>query len=128
MCDLLTVQDSNIVQVALNGLENILKTGNQYKTKPNPYAVLIEECYGELKLNLIRNPSNVLLLLYFSGLDKIEFLQSHDKMEIYEKVFHIIQTYFGNDDEEDAAVAPQTENNQFQFTTDQQVPMDGFQF
>ncbi|XP_063706823.1 importin subunit alpha-7 [Culicoides brevitarsis] len=108
MCDLLTVQDSNIVQVALNGLENILKTGNHHKIKPNPYAVLVEECYG---------------------LDKIEFLQSHEKMEIYEKAFHIIQTYFGNDEEEDAAVAPQTENNQFQFNTDQQVPMDGgFQF
>lgn len=108
MCDLLTVQDSNIVQVALNGLENILKIGNNHKIKPNPYAVLVEECYG---------------------LDKIEFLQSHEKMEIYEKAFHIIQTYFGNDEEEDAAVAPQTENNQFQFSTDQQVPMDGgFQF
>lgn len=46
MCDLLTVQDSNIVQVALNGLENILKAGNQHKIKPNPYAVLVEECYG----------------------------------------------------------------------------------
>lgn len=48
MCDLLTVQDSNIVQVALNGLENILKAGNQQKTKPNMYAVMIEECYGKL--------------------------------------------------------------------------------
>lgn len=46
MCELLTVMDANIVQVALNGLENILKSGEQCYQKPNPYAVLIEECYG----------------------------------------------------------------------------------
>lgn len=47
MCELLTVMDPNIVQVALNGLENILKSGEQCFQKPNPYAVLIEECYGK---------------------------------------------------------------------------------
>lgn len=46
MCELLTVVDSQIIQVALNGLENILKAGDLDKTKPNPYAVFIEECYG----------------------------------------------------------------------------------
>lgn len=48
MCELLNVMDSKIVQVALNGLDNILKAGELHNTKPNPYAVLIEECYGEL--------------------------------------------------------------------------------
>lgn len=48
MCDLLTVMDANIVQVSLNGLENILKSGEQCYQKPNPYAVLIEECYGKV--------------------------------------------------------------------------------
>ena len=46
-----------LVQVALNGLENILRLGEQeVKTSggPNPYAVIIEEVFG---------------------LDKIEFLQ-----------------------------------------------------
>lgn len=47
MCELLTVMDANIVQVALNGLENILKSGEQCYQKPNPYAVQIEECYGQ---------------------------------------------------------------------------------
>lgn len=47
MCELLTVMDPKIVTVALNGLENILKAGNQQQTKPNPYAVMIEECYGK---------------------------------------------------------------------------------
>ena len=57
MCDLLTVMDSKIVQVALNGLENILRFGEQESKNSggsNPYAVIIEEVFG---------------------LDKIEFLQ-----------------------------------------------------
>lgn len=50
LCDLLTVMDSKIVQVALNGLENILRLGeqeaNQSGTGINPYCSLIEEAYG----------------------------------------------------------------------------------
>lgn len=42
--------DSKIVQVALNGLENILRLGeqeaNQSGTGINPYCSLIEEAYG----------------------------------------------------------------------------------
>jgi len=42
--------DSKIVQVALNGLENILRLGEteaKQHNGSNPYAVMIEECYGE---------------------------------------------------------------------------------
>lgn len=50
MCDLLTVMDSKIVQVSLNGLENILRLGEQESkqngTGINPYCALIEEAYG----------------------------------------------------------------------------------
>lgn len=52
LCDLLTVMDSKIVQVALNGLENILRLGEQEAkqenngTGVNPYCSLIEEAYG----------------------------------------------------------------------------------
>uniref|UniRef100_A0A3Q4HXB6 Karyopherin alpha 5 (importin alpha 6) n=1 Tax=Neolamprologus brichardi TaxID=32507 RepID=A0A3Q4HXB6_NEOBR len=50
MCDLLTVMDSKIVQVSLNGLENILRLGEQEAkqngTGINPYCALIEEAYG----------------------------------------------------------------------------------
>lgn len=50
LCDLLTVMDTKIVQVALNGLDNILRLGEQDAKAlagVNPYAVLIEECYGK---------------------------------------------------------------------------------
>lgn len=50
LCDLLTVMDSKIVQVALNGLENILRLGEQEAKQSgsgiNPYCSLIEEAYG----------------------------------------------------------------------------------
>lgn len=50
LCDLLTLMDSKIVQVALNGLENILRLGDLEAKRGagiNPYCALIEEAYGE---------------------------------------------------------------------------------
>jgi importin subunit alpha-1 len=97
LCDLLTVMDAKIVQVALSGLENILRFGDQEckETGTNPYAVQIEECYG---------------------LDKIEFLQSHDNLDIYQKSFDIIAHYFGSE-EDDASLAPavDAQGQQFEF-------------
>lgn len=49
LCDLLTLMDSKIVQVALNGLENILRLGELEAKRGggiNPYCALIEEAYG----------------------------------------------------------------------------------
>lgn len=50
LCDLLTLMDSKIVQVALNGLENILRLGELEAKRGkgiNPYCALIEEAYGK---------------------------------------------------------------------------------
>ncbi|XP_048468857.1 importin subunit alpha-7-like [Rhincodon typus] len=110
LCDLLTVMDSKIVQVALNGLENILRLGEQEAkqngTGINPYCSLIEEAYG---------------------LDKIEFLQSHENQEIYQKAFDLIEHYFGVE-EEDSSIAPQVDETAQQFLFQQQeAPMEGFQ-
>lgn len=49
LCELLTVMDVKIIQVALNGLENILRLGEQdavHNHGVNPYCVLIEQCFG----------------------------------------------------------------------------------
>ena len=44
---MLTVQDSRIVIITLEGLENVLKVGqNDAKGGVNPYSLLIEEAYG----------------------------------------------------------------------------------
>lgn len=72
--------------MAINGLEHILKVGDADAKStggPNPYAAIVEEC---------------------GGLDKIEFLQQHENVEIYLKAFEIIERYFGTDDADDTNV------------------------
>lgn len=98
LCDLLSIQDTKVVEVALNGLDNILKLGqhdSRLNGTPNPYALKIEEC---------------------GGLDKIEFLQGHQNEKIYKKTFQIIETYFSTE-EEDTGLMPQVDvkNQQFEF-------------
>ncbi|XP_011193831.2 importin subunit alpha-7 [Zeugodacus cucurbitae] len=106
MCDFLTVVDSDIVQVALNALENILKAGEKFAARPNPYAIAIEEC---------------------GGLDKIEYLQSHENRDIYCKSFYIIEQYFNNE-EEDSRVAPTEEEMHYTFNPNMATPKGGFLF
>lgn len=90
LCELLTVNDARIVTVALEGLENILKYGEQMKKMPgsngvNPYAQLIEDA---------------------EGLDKIEGLQDHPAEELYEKAVQILENYFDIDEGEDQNLTP----------------------
>lgn len=67
------------------------------------------------------------MLFCAPGLDKIEFLQSHENQEIYQKAFDLIEHYFGVE-EEDATIAPQVDQNQDQYIFQQQHgPMDRFQ-
>ncbi|XP_055500242.1 importin subunit alpha-5 isoform X2 [Leucoraja erinacea] len=111
LCDLLTVMDAKIVQVSLNGLENILRLGEQEAkqngTGINPYCALIEEAYG---------------------LDKIEFLQSHENQDVYQKAFDLIEHYFGTEEEEDTSIVPQVDLNQQQYIFQpHEAQMEGFQ-
>ena len=122
--------DAKIIQVALSGLENILRLGHQEaKTTsgPNPYALLIEECYGNWWCTTQIANDNCLILVL--GLDKIEFLQSHENMEIYQKAFNIIETYFGSE-EEDTKLAPSVDphGQQFNFSASEQQPPQSFDF
>ncbi|KAJ3170045.1 Importin alpha subunit (Karyopherin alpha subunit) (Serine-rich RNA polymerase I suppressor protein) [Irineochytrium annulatum] len=82
LCDILALNDPKIIQVALDGLENILKVGDMDKPKnqgQNIYAHFIEDA---------------------GGMQKINILQNHDNSEIYRKSYQIISKYFG--EEEDA--------------------------
>lgn len=72
-CDLLTCKDAQVVQVVLDGINNMLKmAGSQVEQLAN----MIEEC---------------------GGLDKIEQLQNHDNIEIYKLAYDIIEQYFSGD-------------------------------
>ncbi|RMC07150.1 hypothetical protein DUI87_16606 [Hirundo rustica rustica] len=73
-CNLLSVKDSQVVQVVLDGLKNILiMAGDEAST----IAEIIEEC---------------------GGLEKIEALQQHENEDIYKLAFEIIDQYFSGDD------------------------------
>lgn len=104
LCNLLTVRDPQVVQVVLDGLNNILKiAGTQF------YAVAssIEEC---------------------GGLDKIEALQNHENEEIYKLAYEIIDQYFSDDVDEDPTLMPQTSDQGYQFDPNASIPTDGFKF
>ncbi|CEP16750.1 hypothetical protein [Parasitella parasitica] len=107
LCEMLMVLDNKIVQVALDGLENILKVGEQDRPNDpeglNRYTLAIEDC---------------------GGLDLICQLQSHDNEEVYKKAFHLIDRYFNTDDTgemADEGQPPQT----FSFQSNVE---DGFKF
>ncbi|XP_065298132.1 importin subunit alpha-4 [Dermacentor albipictus] len=104
LCNLLVVRDPQVVQVVLDGLNNILKiAGTQF------YAVAssIEEC---------------------GGLDKIEALQNHENEEIYKLAYEIIDQYFSDDVDEDPSLMPQASDQGYQFDPNASIPTDGFKF
>lgn len=98
LCDLLEVADVKIINVALEGLENILKTGEadaKNHDNENQHARFVKEA---------------------GGVDKLENLQRHDDHEIYEKAIKILETYFEcEDDDEDDEDAPNSMGDTFSF-------------
>jgi len=109
LCDLLDAKDSKIILVALDGLENILRVGEDERQRKQLSASEISQCVDEE-----------------GGLDKIEQLQNHSQQEVYEKAMKIIKNFFGFEDEMGLA-APQTnEQQQFQFAAN--MPQGGLNF
>ncbi|EPQ28169.1 uncharacterized protein PFL1_04496 [Pseudozyma flocculosa PF-1] len=114
LCDLLTGMDNKIIQVALDGLENILKVGEMDKEAAgdgavNQYALHIEEC---------------------GGMVAIHNLQHHENLDIYKKCFYIMDKYFPDEEEQDTGLgAPQVdESGAFAFQSDLNAPQGGFNF
>lgn len=92
LCDLLTMMDNKIIQVALDGLDNILKVGEMDKQAQGPgavnqYALFVEEA---------------------GGMVTIHNLQQHDNIEIYRKAYNIMDKYFPDDDDVDAGISAPT--------------------
>ncbi len=88
LCDLLQMMDNKIIQVALDGLDNILKVGEMDKQAQGPgganqYAMFVEEA---------------------GGMVTIHNLQQHNNIEIYKKAFNIMDKYFPDDEEAEPAV------------------------
>ncbi|KDE76470.1 karyopherin alpha [Aspergillus oryzae 100-8] len=116
LCDLLACPDNKIIQVALDGLENILKVGEMDKeaaqtgeARVNRYALFIEEA---------------------GGMEKIHDCQNNANEEIYMKAYNIIEKYFSDEEEAGGDIdelAPQQTQTGFTLGTAQQQP-GGFNF
>ncbi|MCJ1311220.1 Importin alpha subunit (Karyopherin alpha subunit) (Serine-rich RNA polymerase I suppressor protein) [Agyrium rufum] len=117
LCELLVCPDNKIIQVALDGLENILKVGdmdkealaNQGDGMINRYALFIEEA---------------------GGMEKIHECQNNVNEEIYMKAYTIIEKYF-SDDEEGAEATNAEQGGTFGFgdgQQQQQQQQGGFNF
>lgn len=106
MCQLLSCKDVQVIQVILDGLSNILKMAGPNVSQ---IAFAIEEA---------------------GGLDKIEALQQHENGDIYKMAYCIVDNYFSNEGEVDPSLAPQANQQSFQFGLGggQQLPQGGFNF
>lgn len=109
LCDLLDAKDTKVINVALEGLENILKSGLERMNQTNginQFAKFVDEA---------------------EGLEKIEALQQHENNEIYERAVKILETYFGLEDDEDVTeIAPESTASNYQFGV--AMPEGGFTF
>jgi importin subunit alpha-1 len=110
LCDLLTVSDTRIITMVLNALENILKVweadAQQIAGGCNHYANEIEEA---------------------GGLDKIEKLQVHQDIEIYQRAAKILKIYFEAEEVQNVASNNVNNNDLYQQTgTFADTPKAGF--
>jgi len=101
VCSILNVNDTKMLLVALDAIDCILQLGMKLG---KDYVSFVDEC---------------------DGLSMIEALQEHENDDIYKKAIHIIETYFGCDDEiEDENLAPNANGSTFSFGVPQKV-LDG---
>lgn len=89
-CALLDCKDNQVVQVVLDGLQNILRMAAPEGLEN--VTSQIEEC---------------------GGVDKIELLQNHENEEIYKLAYEIIAHYFRDDTDDN--LEPEQSDGQFQF-------------
>ena len=88
LCQLLTVKDTQVVTVVLDGLSNMLKNAQNVSQNPmDPAHQGIEKLLDYVAQQIEE----------CGGLDKIEALQNHDNEEIYKMAYDIIDHYFSGD-------------------------------
>jgi len=91
-CNLLSCKDSQVIQVVLDGIHNILK---MLRDNVEEVCTEIESC---------------------GGLDKIEQLQNHENLDIYKIAFSIIDEFFSEEGEDEVEeLVPETTAEAFQF-------------
>ncbi len=80
LCDLFVSVDHNIIKMALEGVENLLRAGRLLEARQNltrnPCAAAVEAC---------------------SGLVKLKHLQDHESNEVYGRSNKILREYFNEE-------------------------------
>lgn len=84
LCNLLSVSDSKVITVALEGLENILRIAQA--------ANVLEQV-----VNIMHN---------CDGVSAIEELQNHENVNIYTRAVKVLETYLGAEDEDESEIVP----------------------
>merc|ERR1719326_1436105 len=95
LCDLLNVNDTRVIGVALDAIQNILKNGaemTQNGAVDNPYVAHIEQA---------------------DGVTKLEQLQTDESEEIYNKAMKILETYFATEDDDPVDMENQMQGSAF---------------
>uniref|UniRef100_A0A0E0BZH5 Uncharacterized protein n=1 Tax=Oryza meridionalis TaxID=40149 RepID=A0A0E0BZH5_9ORYZ len=114
LCDLLVHQDSKTVLTCLEALDNILRVGEAKKN------------LGACNMNIF-----VPMVDEADGLDKIEDLQNHDNVEIYNKAVYVLESYWVQEDDQQPFPIPsvsesESDKKMFQFGSFGEVPdLDG---
>ncbi|XP_018654197.1 LOW QUALITY PROTEIN: importin alpha-related [Schistosoma mansoni] len=93
LCNILTVSESKVVLMVLEGIKKLLEISDQYG-QLEPACIELETC---------------------GGLDKLEGLQDHSNVQVYQIAYDLIEKYFNDaDDENESKVVAGdgTENNE----------------
>jgi importin subunit alpha-1/8 len=91
-CELLTSKDARAVTVVLNGLLALFRVAESINGLGN-FCIMLEE---------------------IGAVDKLEALQNHENEEVYQKAYQLIDTYFG-EPEEEKELAPKAVNGALEF-------------
>eukprot|EP01090_Pellita_catalonica_P015436 TRINITY_DN4193_c0_g1_i1.p1 TRINITY_DN4193_c0_g1~~TRINITY_DN4193_c0_g1_i1.p1 ORF type:complete len:320 (-),score=62.98 TRINITY_DN4193_c0_g1_i1:159-1118(-) len=102
LCDLLLASDVRLIRTVLETLENILSLGENEAMQlcANPFVEAVEEA---------------------DALDKLEQLQMHDNIEIYQLAVNLLEKYFGGEEDQNVAFTPAIDpaSQNFMFGTSQ---------
>eukprot|EP01135_Chromosphaera_perkinsii_P011974 Nk52_evm1s2554 gene=Nk52_evmTU1s2554 len=108
LIDMLEAHDTKLLHAILDAITKILKYGESVALKSgveNKYADFVEEA---------------------GGVDKLENLQAHENVEIYEAAFKILTSFFVVDSDEDEELAPEQTGSEYTFGVAQ--PNEHFRF
>ncbi|KAF2367737.1 Armadillo [Trinorchestia longiramus] len=107
-CNLLTCMDAQVIQVVLDGLQNMLSRADD---DLDAVTTMVEEC---------------------GGIDKIEFLQNHENVDVYKLAYSIIEKYFHDDEPEEGCTelssSTTADHNYVRFDESRSTSQGGYSF